>query len=41
MKLADKVDCIINSAANVKHYGHYSEFYAVNVKGNQRLIEFC
>lgn len=41
MKLADKVDCIINSAANVKHYGHYSEFDAVNVKGNQRLIEFA
>lgn len=41
VKLADEIDCIINSAANVKHYGHYSEFYDVNVKGNQRLIEFA
>lgn len=41
MELADNIDCIINSAANVKHYGHYSEFQAVNVKGNQRLVEFA
>ncbi|MBP2630722.1 MAG: amino acid adenylation domain protein [Firmicutes bacterium] len=41
MELADTIDCIINSAANVKHYGHYSEFDAVNVKGNQRLVEFA
>jgi amino acid adenylation domain-containing protein/thioester reductase-like protein/non-ribosomal peptide synthase protein (TIGR01720 family) len=41
MELADSIDCIINSAANVKHYGHYSEFQAVNVKGNQSLVEFA
>jgi len=41
MELADNIDCIINSAANVKHYGHYSEFHAVNVKGNERLVEFA
>ncbi|MBP2643621.1 MAG: amino acid adenylation domain protein, partial [Firmicutes bacterium] len=39
-ELAGTIDCIINSAANVKHYGHYSEFVDVNVKGNQRLVEF-
>ena len=41
MELAGNIDCIINSAANVKHYGHYSEFHAVNVMGNQRLVEFA
>jgi thioester reductase-like protein len=41
MELAENIDCIINSAANVKHYGYYSEFHAVNVKGNQRLVEFA
>ncbi|EGO65810.1 non-ribosomal peptide synthetase [Acetonema longum] len=41
MNLAAKIDCIINSAANVKHYGHYAEFYAINVQGSQRLIEFA
>jgi len=39
--LADKIDVIINSAANVKHYGHYSELYDANVAGNERLIEFA
>ena len=41
LQLAGQIDCIINSAANVKHYGHYSEFYEANVKGNQHLIEFA
>jgi amino acid adenylation domain-containing protein/thioester reductase-like protein/non-ribosomal peptide synthase protein (TIGR01720 family) len=40
-ELANNIDCIINSAANVKHYGHYSAFHDVNVKGNQRLVEFA
>ncbi|MGG6311632.1 amino acid adenylation domain-containing protein [Paenibacillus macerans] len=39
-ELADIVDAVINSAANVKHFGHYAEFHAVNVEGNERLIEF-
>ncbi|MDY8021009.1 non-ribosomal peptide synthetase [Paenibacillus polymyxa] len=39
--LAGTIDVIINSAANVKHFGHYSEFHAVNVEGNERLIEFA
>ena len=41
IELAGKIDCIINSAANVKHYGHYSEFIDVNVKGNERLVDFA
>ncbi|ASR47272.1 non-ribosomal peptide synthetase [Paenibacillus kribbensis] len=40
-RLAEIIDAIINSAANVKHFGHYSEFYAVNVEGNERVIEFA
>lgn len=40
-QLARKIDCIINSAANVKHYGHYAEFEAVNIIGNRYLIEFA
>ena len=39
--LAEKIDAVINSAANVKHFGNYSEFYAINVEGNKRLIEFA
>nr|WP_283657092.1 SDR family oxidoreductase [Paenibacillus sp. RC343] len=39
--LAGSIDAIINSAANVKHFGHYSEFQAVNVEGNERLIKFA
>uniref|UniRef100_UPI00136F0F9F AMP-binding protein n=1 Tax=Clostridium sp. C8-1-8 TaxID=2698831 RepID=UPI00136F0F9F len=40
-KLALTIDCIINSAANVSHYGHYEEFYEVNVVGVERLIKFA
>ncbi|WP_428817977.1 condensation domain-containing protein (plasmid) [Clostridium butyricum] len=41
IKLSRQIDCIINSAANVKHYGFYEEFYEVNVKGTERLINFA
>ncbi|MGB8452323.1 MAG: amino acid adenylation domain-containing protein, partial [Anaerocolumna sp.] len=40
-ELADKIDVIINSAANVKHFGHYLDLYEANVGGNERLIEFA
>ncbi|AEV69224.1 thioester reductase domain-containing protein [Acetivibrio clariflavus] len=39
-KLSRKIDCIIHSAAIVKHYGIYSEFYEINVKGTERLLKF-
>lgn len=32
---------IINSAANVKHYGYYSEFERINVFGVKNLIKFA
>jgi len=39
--LADQIDGVINAAANVKHFGLYNDFYQVNVKSVERLIEFC
>ncbi|URZ18501.1 non-ribosomal peptide synthetase [Clostridium felsineum] len=39
--LASKVDCIINSAANVKHYGRYEAFYSTNVLGTKNLLAFA
>ena len=40
-KISNTVDCIINSAAYVKHYGQYNEFYEINVRGTQRLIDLA
>ncbi|MEK3789306.1 non-ribosomal peptide synthetase [Paenibacillus sp. FSL K6-1230] len=40
-RLANTVDAVMNTAANVKHFGHYEEFVAVNVEGNRRLIDFA
>lgn len=39
--LSTLIDCIINPAANVSHYGKYEDSYQVNVKGTERLIEFA
>ncbi|MBD2871907.1 thioester reductase domain-containing protein [Paenibacillus arenilitoris] len=39
--LAQTIDCIIHSAATVKHYGHYSEFEELNVNGTKRMIRFA
>ena len=38
--LAKKIDSIIHSAALVKHYGEYAEFYSANVKSTINLLEF-
>ncbi|WP_294343927.1 SDR family oxidoreductase [uncultured Clostridium sp.] len=40
MKLSIKIDAVINSAANVKHYGTYDEFESINVTAVENLIEF-
>jgi nucleoside-diphosphate-sugar epimerase len=40
-ELTGKIDCIIHSAALVKHYGHYEEFYNSNVKSVENLIAFA
>ena len=39
--LKENCTCIINSAANVKHYGYYSEFEKINVFGVKNLINFA
>jgi len=40
-ELSENIDCIINSAANVKHYGISSEFYDINVELVKNLVEFA
>jgi len=40
-ELSNQVDCIINSAANVRHYGVYQEFYDSNVRSVENLIQFA
>ncbi|MEN8908093.1 MAG: SDR family oxidoreductase, partial [Clostridiales bacterium] len=40
-KLSVDIDCIINSAADVRHYGDYNELYKVNVKGVENLLLFA
>jgi len=39
--LGQKVQTIIHSAALVKHYGNYSDFYKNNVQGTDQVIDFC
>ena len=39
--LSSSVDLVVNSAANVKYYGDYSEFKKVNVDLTANLINFC
>lgn len=40
-ELGSTVNCVINSAAIVKHYGDYSEFYNTNVNATQIMVNFC
>jgi amino acid adenylation domain-containing protein/thioester reductase-like protein len=39
--LTSKIDTVIHCAANVKHFGNYSDFHLVNVQGTEQLIHFC
>lgn len=39
--LAERIDCIVHSAANVRHYGLYEEFYAANVRATENLLELA
>ncbi|MCP4157332.1 MAG: amino acid adenylation domain-containing protein, partial [bacterium] len=41
VKLAQTIDCILNSAAYVKHYGNYEDFKHINVTGVKRLLDFA
>lgn len=40
-KLGNSIDIIINSAAKVSHYGNYQEFYNINVKSVENIIDFA
>lgn len=39
--LANKVDMVIHTAANVNHAGNYEDFDRTNVQGTQNVIDFC
>lgn len=39
--LANNVDTVIHSAGYVKHQGAWDEFYNINVKGTNNIIDFC
>ena len=39
--LSKNVDCVINSAAKVAHFGQYELFKKVNVDGVENLLKFC
>ena len=40
-KLGFSIDCVINSAAIVKHYGNLDTFTSTNIQGAKNIIEFC
>ncbi len=40
-RLAQNVDCIIHTAANVKHYGNFKSFNDTNIEGTINVMEFC
>lgn len=39
--LATRIDCVINSAAIVKHYGYYKDFHNSNVLTTENLLSFA
>lgn len=39
--LANNIDLVINSAANVAHFGNYNNFYTTNVKSVKYIVDFC
>ena len=40
-ELGSNIDCVINSAAIVKHYGNIDAFNAINIQGAKNIIQFC
>jgi thioester reductase-like protein len=41
LHLEETIDCIINSAAKVEHYGKYEEFYKINVGGVDEVVKLA
>ncbi len=39
--LSANIDCVFNSAANVRHFGHYEQFHEANVITVENLVKFC
>lgn len=39
--LQNTVNCVINSAALVKHYGDIEAFNTINIEGTKNIIDFC
>ncbi len=39
-KLTKTIDCVINSAAKVAHYGKYEDFYKINIETVERIVQF-
>lgn len=39
--LCKKINCVIDTAAIVKHYGNYDTFFKTNVGGTKKVIDFC
>lgn len=39
--LAQKIDAVINSAGDVRHYGNAEHFHNIHVTGTQNLLDFC
>lgn len=40
-RFGNMIDCVIDVAAIVKHYGDYELFDKTNVSGTERIINFC
>jgi surfactin family lipopeptide synthetase A len=40
-RLHQEIDCVVHTAALVKHYGNYEEFYSANVQATVHLLEFA
>lgn len=39
--LGNTIDCVIHSAALVKHFGRYEEFKKMNLDGTKHIADFC
>ena len=39
--LGEQVSCVINAAANVKHFGDFEKFKSINITALDYMIQFC
>ncbi|PGK67589.1 SDR family oxidoreductase, partial [Bacillus thuringiensis] len=40
-KLSYKIDCVLHSAAKIKHYGNWEDFHNVNIEGTKNVLKFA